>query len=216
MLSLKIDIKKTVRFFIISIFTCLIVSCSNLGMSDNTTSVSAIPKDKVFDKSIVISKINSIDKFTASGVIGIRFGEKAESANYIYTQDGDKFSIKLYGPLGIGGVRIYGDNNQVSIQDADGNIKSASNIKTLMLEQLGWYVPISGLKYWIKGIRAPLAPSNHTLSANNLTQSILQNGWYINYKNYVLLANKYPLPTKVFMNLNNLSLKVIIKSWQIN
>ncbi|MDE4976265.1 outer membrane lipoprotein LolB, partial [Francisella tularensis subsp. holarctica] len=75
--------------------------------------------------------------------------------NYTYLQDGDNFSIKLYVPLGIGSIEIKGDTNSVSLENSKGQKLTAKDAKTLMLDQLGWYVPVEGLKYWIKAIAIP-------------------------------------------------------------
>ncbi|MDE4998836.1 lipoprotein insertase outer membrane protein LolB, partial [Francisella tularensis] len=40
-------------------------------------------------------------------------------------------------------------------------------------------------------------------------------GWSISYSNYQLVDSKYNLPTKIRMSRDNLTIKIVIKSWQI-
>ncbi|MDE4972331.1 lipoprotein insertase outer membrane protein LolB, partial [Francisella tularensis] len=53
------------------------------------------------------------------------------------------------------------------------------------------------------------------LKNNNLLSKLSQNGWSISYSNYQLVDYKYPLPTKIRMSRDNLTLKLVIKSCQI-
>ncbi|GAB4221771.1 MAG: lipoprotein insertase outer membrane protein LolB [Francisella sp.] len=208
--QLKIDIKVVFSLVIALIFIGLLSSCST-----TSANISDIESQKVFNKKDIYNKLLNLKKWQVSGVIGIIYNNKAESANYIYQQDEDAFDIKLYGPLGVGSIEIKGNKNGVCLENAKGQKLTAKDIKTLMLEQLGWYVPVNGLQYWIKGISMPNIKQKSQFNTHNLLQSIDQNGWNIQYGNYKIIDNIYPLPIKIKMIRDNLNIKIIIKSWQI-
>ncbi|MBK2109552.1 lipoprotein insertase outer membrane protein LolB [Francisella tularensis] len=210
MSKLKIDTK---RRFSLLIALVLIISLSSCATTQ--TNVTAITAKTVFNQETTYHNLLKLKKWQANGVIGIIYDNQAESANYTYLQDGDNFSIKLYGPLGIGSIEIKGDTNSVSLENSKGQKLTAKDAKTLMLEQLGWYVPVEGLKYWIKAIAIPNIRQTSELNTNNLLSKLSQNGWSISYSNYQLVDSKYPLPTKIRMSRDNLTLKIVIKSWQI-
>lgn len=209
MLKLKIDIKQQVKFVVIAIILFGLSSCQSLN---NSTAITSSTK---FTPAILDSKLQHLHKWTIKGVIGIRYNGKADSANYIYSQDGDDFSIKLYGPLSIGSVEIKSNTNKVIFIDSKGNKTQANNVKNLMVQQLGWYVPVEGLKYWIKGVAIATQQANKQVDSHNLTQTLVEQGWKISYNGYKIFANKYPLPTKIKMVRDDLYLKIIIKSWAI-
>ncbi|APC90848.1 MULTISPECIES: lipoprotein insertase outer membrane protein LolB [Francisella] len=210
MSKLKIDIKHKFSLFIALILIISLSSCAT-----TRTNVTAITTKTVFDRETTYNNLFKLKKWQAKGVIGIIYDNQAESANYIYVQDDDNFSIKLYGPLGIGSVEIKGDANNVSLENSKDQKLTAKDPKSLMLEQLGWYVPVDGLKYWIKAIAIPGIRQTSKLNTNNLLSKLSQNGWNISYSNYELVDSKYPLPTKIRMSRDNLILKIVIKSWQI-
>ena len=211
MLLLKIDIKQQVKLVCIAISLLVLSSCQSL----NTNNSAKINKSTKFDINTLETKLNKLDNWTVSGVIGIKYNGKADSANYVYHQDGDNFSIKFYGPLGIGSIEIKGDGNKVTLIDNKGKETQADSVESLMIQQLGWYVPIEGLKSWIKGIPISDKSTNRQIGDNNLVQILLEKGWEIDYSSYKMFDGEYPLPTKIKMTRNDLSLKIIVKSWAI-
>ena len=182
--------------------------------SCETVNTQNISSETKFNISILEPDLVSLSKWKVSGVIGVVYNNHADSANYVYSQNGDTFNIKLYGPLGISVVEIFSDKSKVTLKKGDKSIQSNS-VKSLMMTQLGWYFPIDGLKYWIKATIAPDLSSQHKYYPNKLISQLFQGGWVISYYNYQLVNNRYPLPTKINMIRDNLSLKIIIKHWQI-
>ena len=198
------------KFFSFFVVLNLLVSCAT-----TETKAVPIPSQKSFQQDKVKSKLLKLNSWKVKGVIGIIYNNKAESANYIYSQDDDKFNIKLYGPLGIGSVQIKGDPNKVTLENSKGQKAQAKDAKSLMIEQLGWYVPVDGFKYWIKATAIPNIKYKSKLNQNNLLDKLEQNNWDISYKAYQLVDFKYPLPSKIRMSRDNLIVKIVIKSWQI-
>lgn len=210
MLKLRIDTKLIFKLVIL-IFLAFTIS----GCATTSANISDINAKTKFSRDQIQNELLKLDSSKVTGVIGIIYNNQAESANYIYSQDGDKFNIKLYGPFGVGSVDIKGDSNKVSLENSKGQKVQANDIKSLMLEQLGWYVPVEGLKFWIKGIAVPNIAKEIKLTNNNLIDTMKQNGWSISYKDYKLINNKYPLPSKIRISRDNLTLKIVIKSWQL-
>ncbi|WP_245806476.1 lipoprotein insertase outer membrane protein LolB [Francisella halioticida] len=210
MLKLKIGIKQTSKLLLVFLFACVIASCTSMEAK-----MAPISSQRNFEQAKIKPQLLKLDSWKIKGVLGIIYNDKAETANYIYSQDGDKFSIKLYGPLGIGSIQIKGDSDKVTLENSKGQKIEAKNAKSLMIEQLGWYVPVNGLKYWVKAVAIPNIKYKSKLNQNNLIKTLEQNNWDISYKNYKLVDFKYPLPSRIRMSRNNLIIKIVIKSWQI-
>ena len=211
MSKIKISIKQQVKIVFIAITLLVLSSCQSLNTSNSTE----ISKSTKFDMTVLDAKLTKLDNWTASGVIGIRYNGKADSANYVYSQEGEDFSIKLYGPLGIGSIEIKGGDNKVTFIDNKGKETQADSSENLMMQHLGWYVPAEGLKSWIKGIPISDKDTNRQIDDNNLVQVLLEKGWEIDYSGYKMFDGEYPLPTKIKMTRDALSLKIIVKSWVI-
>ena len=210
MSKLKIDMKQQSKITLIVIALFVLSSCQSLNLN-NYTQINRLTK---FNMSTLEAKLQKFDKWTASGVIGVRYNGKANSADYIYNQDGDAYSIKLYWPLGIGNIEVQGNKNKVIFINSKRQQIEASNVENLMIQQLGWYVPIDLIKYWIKGVPFSNKYTNRQKYNNNLTHILLERGWKIDYKDYKMF-DEYPLPTKIKMTRDSLYLKMVIKSWQV-
>ena len=209
MLSLKTNIKNRFSLLIIILISFLISACA-------TNSDIDVPQDMpAFNQQQIQPKLMNISSWKISGVIGIKYNDKADSANYIWQQKGADFYIKIYGPLGVGAVEINGDNNSVVLTDSDGKKTTSDNVENLLNQKLGWSVPVNGLVYWVKGITQPNTQKQTKYDQQNLLENLQQDGWDIDYKNYKLVDGKYPLPSKVFMTRDDITIKVIIKSWEL-
>jgi outer membrane lipoprotein LolB len=209
MLLLKTNIKNRLTLIIITLISFMISSCA-------TSSDIDVPQDlPAFDQQQIQSELTNISDWKISGVIGIKYNGKADSANYVWQQKGDDFYIKIYGPLGVGAVEINGDKNSVELTDSNGKKTKSANVESLLNQKLGWSVPVKGLIYWVKGIAQPNIQKQTKYNKQNLLENLQQDGWNIDYKDYKLINGKYPLPSKVFMTRDNITIKVIIKSWEV-
>lgn len=204
----KINIK--LKFFIILI-TLLLTACA-------TVKNDSIPIEEIsqsFNKVTLNEQLYNLSKWQASGVIGIKYDNKADSANFIWDQDGGDFHLKIYGPLGMGAISVIGDGKSVSLVDSKGDVTKSKDISTLLAEKFGWYIPIEGLKYWIKGTYVAKETKEVNYSKLGLVDNLKQSGWEITYKDYMLIDKKVPLPSKIVLSRDDLTLKIVIKSWQV-
>ncbi|NIN34367.1 MAG: lipoprotein localization factor LolB, partial [Gammaproteobacteria bacterium] len=58
----------------------------------------------------------------------------------------------LISPLGRGTYQLNGDSQLVSLLTAENKLYQAETPEILLQNNLGWSVPVDGLKYWVKGI----------------------------------------------------------------
>ena len=161
--------------------------------------------------------LQKLNQWQASGVIGIIINHKGESANFIWKQNKQDFWIQIYGPLGIGATTFSGDNHQVELTRSNGEVIKSQSLEALMQSQLGWSLPIEGLYYWARGLYIPQVPYRKTLNNFGLVQNLKQQGWQIQYKDYMLYDTQYPLAEKIIFRYgDDLKITLVIKSWLLN
>jgi len=157
-----------------------------------------------------------LDNYISNGVIGIIHNGKAESASFYWQQNGDKFSLRVYGPLGFGAVKVEGDSRTIVFTDKDGKANKVSDVRAYMQQNFGWYIPIKLLQKWLQAIPEIHSEFTSTLYKNTKLIKILEQfGWNINYSGYSLLDGEYILPSKLRMTRDNISVKMVVKNWQI-
>ncbi len=155
-------------------------------------------------------QVQQLQQWSAEGRIGIRWPEDSQSANLDWEQELDHYRIRVSGPLGQGGFRITGSEQDVSLQQAgDDQIHRARTPEALMQQLLGWHLPLTQAQYWIRGIPAP---SSAVLPLDNDGQGFVQSGWRIEYPRLTRAAGMV-LPEKLRLSRDDLRITVIINTW---
>lgn len=151
----------------------------------------------------------SADRWYAKGRLAVTHGKKGGNASFIWQQFQDRYQIRMHGPFGAGSILITGMSSGVFAQEANGKKHRASSPEQLMQRLVGWHLPLSGLRYWIRGIPIPNVPvTTKHLNDRDLLNSFVQKGWTIRYNEYQDL-----LPKKIELHHPKLKIKLIITAW---
>jgi outer membrane lipoprotein LolB len=156
------------------------------------------------------ARLAQIDRFTlqarvsSGGVFGVR-------GTLHWEQDGDRFEMRVAGPLGVGAATITGKDRTVEIRtskkqfttkDPEGDLK----------KRLGWTFPLTHLRYWVLGQPAPGASPELTFDRDGLLETLEQDGWTLEIDEYQD-AGGLQLPRKFVVENDEVRIKVVIDSW---
>ncbi|GAB3092653.1 outer membrane lipoprotein LolB [Aestuariicella hydrocarbonica] len=166
--------------------------------------------------------LGNIAHWQVQGKLGIRVPDHSGSVYFNWKQLPEQFAILLNGPLGQGSTWVRGTDNQVSLEQAGQEARFAATAEQLMYNTLGWWLPVSELNYWVKGIPAPNQPVNQSIHYEDGTlQTLQQNGWDISYPRYQQIDG-WQLPGKVVARHrladqdSDIKLTFIINQWQLH
>lgn len=149
------------------------------------------------------------------GKIGIRQQQERTSASLNWEQQQDHYQIFMTGPLGQGAVKVQGSDEGITMDVSGEGRYTADTPEALLADQLGWSLPLSNLRYWIKGLPAPGSYYQQQLDDANRLASLTQDQWHIRYPSYHRLQH-LDLPRKLILNHGtDLSVTLIIKEWQL-
>ncbi|MFT6725167.1 MAG: outer membrane lipoprotein LolB [Arenicella sp.] len=157
-------------------------------------------------------------RYTAK--IGLRSNSIKESANVVWQMSDQSNNVRLFGPLGMGAVKLEFDQYGVRLSDNEGVIHQGENAQELLTDIIGWPLPIDALSRWLF-LQPDLAePFQYRLNGYGQLDAIRQFGWQINYREYreyngrqlprKLAAEKYFNSTEF----GAVSVKLITKDWQ--
>lgn len=154
-----------------------------------------------------------------NGKIALINANKVTQANIEWSQSHDEFNIQLSGPLKLESVALRGNSKSVNLTENGKITNTAESAEQLMQQNLGWELPITGLKYWILGVPKPNVAIEHkSLDNYGLIQELKQQGWIIRYNNY-LVFNKVRLPNKILLERKHgnstIRVKFAIRYWEI-
>lgn len=146
--------------------------------------------------------------------LGVRTEDEAHSANLIWKNSSDDYTIELFGPFGKGKVRIIKRGKQITLRSQDTH-RASNSARTLLREATGFDVPIQHLKYWIKGLPAPNKRVTQREFDTGSLVAFKQDGWQVRSSRYTAIA-PYTLPTKIVMQNNDVKVTLVIKKWQVS
>ena len=157
----------------------------------------------------------ALTDWRAAGRIGVISGPDGWHAHFQWQQHDSAYRIDLSGPLGQGRVTVQGGPDQVSVQTQDGQHWNAPDAEALLEQSLGTRLPVTGLRYWIRGLPQPDAAiaQQQTDSQGRLIR-LEQSGWIIEYSSYTPVGT-LQLPERITAYRPDLSIKLLIEQWTL-
>ena len=149
------------------------------------------------------------------GRISLTRGEEGWHGGLHWQTQADTFYLRLSGPLGQGGFQLNGDAQGVVLVDAEGQTFAARNADVLLAQVTGWQLPVTGLRYWIRGLPEPVAgQAQLTRDEAGRLRRLEQSGWTINYKRYQLVGDIL-LPVKLQLVHADIAVRIVIDQWEL-
>jgi outer membrane lipoprotein LolB len=161
------------------------------------------------------NKLEQLQSWQIKGRISVHIDNEAWSASLHWRQEAAAFNLQIIAPFGKGTFEMTGDPHGVVMRTSDNRLLHSDSAEALMLEHFGWFVPLSGLQYWIKG---QAAPGNRAMKVSLDDKGRLlgqvQDGWRMEYSRY-LQSGGYDLPGRITLQNNELQLNVrlLVREW---
>jgi len=185
---------------------------------------SSLPDTPVTEESYVAwdryqARLSDFDSWEIHARSAIFVNEEVYQVGINWQRERNRFVLVLEAPLGQGVFRVesYSANGStalVMLTLPDGQKYFNESAEALLLEVLGWSIPVSGLESWIKGLPLGTADYSFDLRGDGRPKSLLQNDWKINYLDYFdRQSPAQGLPRKMYLKHPDLALKIVIERW---
>lgn len=162
------------------------------------------------------------DTVNAKGRFSIQYrtDNKKESLHgkFDWKQTADYTVITLFSPLGQTVARIEVSPGATTFVSPGHAPRSAGNAEELIRSELGWTLPVSGLRNWLQGCATDT--QGHAFRATPVSNQVITNdGWQINY---VTWSEEPPatLPKRIDLTKGSrdtrdvdIQLKLVIDEW---
>jgi len=148
--------------------------------------------------------------------MAVRNGVESWHLSINWQQQGDRYVIQLAGPMGSGQVQLRGDGRGVVLDDGENAPLSSSEPEALLYESTGLQIPVSGLRYWIRGLPDPRLTNGAPALENGRLKLLEQGGWRLRFRGYQQVNDMF-LPQKLFMQRKDkeLDVRLVIDQWQL-
>lgn len=159
----------------------------------------------------------SVQAFThweLRGRLAVQRADQGFSATLDWRERAGRFELRVAAPLNGGTFVLAGDADAVSLLLPDGERHVAASAEALMQTHLGWVLPVSGARHWIKGVPAPGARATQPYhDAAGRWTDFAQDGWRISILDY--FDQPAPaLPRKLFLLRDDLQVRLVIQHWE--
>jgi outer membrane lipoprotein LolB len=150
-----------------------------------------------------------VKAWSLEGRIAITAKNDSWSANIEWVHQPKLEKIKLSGPLGQGAVFIELTDNAVKIDRGGGNVQTSNQPGPFINQQLGMFVPLQFLRFWVIG----LPESDQAYQSTS--DGFVQDGWLVAYKAMQPYGIE-SLPHKLAVSDARVKLKLIIDQWDLH
>ena len=204
--EMRSDKYSRVRLLIVPVMLWLSACATHLPMSDRL---------RLENWQANREKNIKLEKWKLKGRIALSMERQAWTASLQWVQDRQNYQLRIIAPLGQGSIELEGDGHGVTMQIAKDKVLHADAPETLLRKSFGWSVPVSGLKYWVRGIPAPdRRVKKMFLDDAGRISEMQQSGWQVTYSRYSSQGS-VELPGKIVLQNGRLKLRLIIRDWVI-
>jgi outer membrane lipoprotein LolB len=158
-------------------------------------------------------RLRELHHWTAVGRLALRTEDEAWNLFVHWKQCGDRYQIRFRGPIGLGLMELSGGPEGVVLRTSDHKTFHATSPEQLLVERVGWSVPVGGLRDWIVG-RIPRDTGVHAYKIDTAgrLERLSQSGWNIRYLAYRQIG-RMQLPKTVSLQNQRVSARIIVSQW---
>ena len=161
-------------------------------------------------------ELSLLRSWSLHGTLAVRpAGGDASRVTIRWRQSPDSYLLRFMGPLGVGLFEVEGSATAVEARFPDGRRTSAASPEALLEQEIGWSVPLQGLRYWIVGAPVPdVAPSKMELDDLGRLALLEQAGWTVVYERYDTV-DELPLPERIRFSNASVDATVVVRRWKV-
>jgi outer membrane lipoprotein LolB len=161
-----------------------------------------------------LDRLQSFEHWTLKGRLAISNGKDGGSGNLIWQNDGDETQISFHGAMGKGAWQLHASPAGARIELANGEVHNAPTLAALVVQEVGWQIPIDALSWWIKGLADPANWESRELDEKGQLLKLSQLGWEVEFGNYAEVSGS-SLPAKLTAHRGKYLVKMVIQAWNV-
>ena len=119
-----------------------------------------------------------------NGRIAVKAGDEGFNGKFNWAQADDTFQATVGGPLGIGTVRIHGEDRAATLTDKDGETTVLRDVERELRYRYGWTIPVASLRYWALGIPDPSMAAATEFDDDGQLIRLRQSNWIVEISRY--------------------------------
>jgi outer membrane lipoprotein LolB len=161
-----------------------------------------------------LERLQAADRWTVRGRLAVNDGDDGGSGSLLWRSSPARTQLDFHGALGRGAWRLDAAPGAAVLTLADGEEFRAASVERLVLNRLGWHVPVAELSWWIRGLAAPGGRAQRTLGESGVLLTLRQAGWEIEFSRYRTFGAEL-MPGLVVARQGARQVKFAIRDWSL-
>ena len=157
--------------------------------------------------------LERLDHYSLTGRVAVAAGGEGFSGSLRYQQQPRRSDLSLDGPLGMGGMRVVLDGDQLAISTSRGEQLDGAAARAELEQSLGFSMPMAALRWWLLGIPAPGEASVDADATSGEIRTFMQDGWKISIDSRAP-ALGFALPQRLTATREGARMKLLVDRWQ--
>jgi outer membrane lipoprotein LolB len=157
--------------------------------------------------------LEKLDRYALNGRVAVAAQGQGFSATLRYQQQPRGSNLALDGPLGIGGLRVQIDGQDIEIATSRGEKLDGQSARDELERRLGFQLPLTELRWWLLGIPAPGEASVNQDAGSGEIHDFTQGGWRVSI-NTRAAGLGFSLPQKMTAEREGARLKLFVQGWE--
>jgi outer membrane lipoprotein LolB len=149
------------------------------------------------------------------GRVSLTQGGQGWHASLNWREASGHYRLNLAGPMGQAAIQLDGDGDGVRLRTANGEELTARDADALVESATGWQFPVTGIRYWVRGVPAPAAGAQAFTDENGRLARLLQSGWDIRYNRFQNVDGR-DWPTRMHLAAGDISVRLVIDEWRLS
>jgi outer membrane lipoprotein LolB len=161
-----------------------------------------------------LGQLQSLDHWSLKGRLAISSGKDGGSGQLSWKRADQLTLMSFRGTFGKGAWQLRADETGARLELADGSVHLADSVNELVLQHVGWKVPVEALAWWVKGLASPGKWDSRSLDEQGHLNQLKQLGWDVEFAQYHAEQGPW-LPTKLTARQGDYRVKMVIAEWQL-
>jgi outer membrane lipoprotein LolB len=183
-----------------------------LLVSGCATTRSGVPLPSLDSWESRVAVLGQQSHWEFNGRIAVKAGDEGFNGKISWSQQASEFSTTVAGPLGIGAVRIEGDERGIVLTDKEGLQTVMEDAESELMWRYGWSIPVASLRYWALGIPDPATPAITEFDAEGRLRALEQGNWRVDFSRYREAAGQ-SMPRILTATNPDTRVRMVIDSW---
>nr|WP_225444473.1 lipoprotein insertase outer membrane protein LolB [Pseudomarimonas arenosa] len=152
------------------------------------------------------------DRWRMSGRVAVSANGEGGSGAVLWVEHEQGTDFELRAPVTGRSWRLQVREQGALIEGLEGGPLSDPDPQRLLRESVGWDIPLSSLRYWVRGARAP-GPAQIEFAEDGWPARIEQQGWTVEFREWMDTASGR-MPKRVFASRGDQRVRLAASRWQ--